>query len=111
MTTMPMTALLACALFALSACTTVESTSARQDEQKGPAFTEEEKAQMTTDEKVALYNEQQEEDNQVVCRRERPVGSRMVKTVCRTRAQIEEERRAAQDAMGPAKGGSQSAGN
>jgi hypothetical protein len=98
-------------LAALTACSSVSETTARQNEQKGPALTEEEKAAMTTEEKVALYNEQQEEDDQLVCRRERPVGTRMTRTVCRTRAEIEEERRAAQDAIQPAKGYNQGAGD
>ena len=66
---------------------------------------------MTTEQKVAVYNEQQEEKDQLVCRRERPVGSRMIKTVCYTRAEIEEMSRDAQDQMGPAKGYNQGAGN
>jgi hypothetical protein len=35
----------------------------------------------------------------------------MIKTVCRTQAEIEQERQAAQDAMRPAKGYSQGAGD
>ena len=98
-------------LLVASGCASVDSTSQRQNAELGPAFTEEEKASMTDEEKVAIYNEQQEAEDKLVCRRERPVGSRMVKTVCRTRAEIEQESKAAQDAMRPAKGYGQSAGN
>jgi negative regulator of sigma E activity len=95
----------------LVGCSSVGEPTARQNEQDGPAFTEAEKAEMTTEQKVAVYNEQQEEKDQLVCRRERPVGSRMIKTVCYTRAEIEEMSRDAQDQVGPAKGYSQGAGN
>jgi hypothetical protein len=95
----------------LGACSSVQESSATRNAEKGPAYTEEEKAQMTTEEKVAVYNDQQNEPDKLVCRRERPVGSRMIKTVCRTQAEIEQERQAAQDAMRPAKGYSQGAGD
>ena len=88
----------------LAGCSSVGPTTARQNEELGPTFTEAEKEEMTTEQKVAVYNEQQEEKDQLVCRRERPVGSRMIKTVCYTRAEIEEMSRTAQDEMKPAKG-------
>ncbi len=95
----------------LGACASVQEPSSTRNAQNGPAYTEEEKAEMSTEEKVAVYNDQQNEPDKLVCRRERPVGSRMIKTVCRTQAEIEQERQAAQDAMRPSKGYSQGAGD
>ena len=66
-----------------------------------PMFTQEEKDQMTSEEKVAIYNTQEEEKNQIICRRTQITGSHRKRTVCRTIAQIEEEqenaRRSLQD--------------
>ena len=95
----------------LSACASMPESTATTDARDGALYSEEEKAAMSSEEKVAAYNEAQEEKNQVVCRRERPVGSRMTKTVCRTRAQIEEERRAAQDALSQDRGYTQGPGH
>ena len=72
------------------------------------AMAEEERAaaleQMTTEEKVAIYNEAvEEEKDQLVCRKERKVGSHFPKTVCYTRQEIEQMRRAAQDELGKPK--------
>ena len=95
----------------LAGCSSMPESTATKNSQLGPAYTEEEKAAMSTEEKVAIYNEQQEERDKLVCRRERPVGSRMVTTVCRSRAEIEEERKSAQEALLPDRGYSQGAGN
>jgi hypothetical protein len=95
----------------LAGCSSIGPPSYALNAQDGPAFTEEEKSAMTTEEKAEIYNEQQDQEDQVVCRRERPVGSRMMKTVCRTRSEIEQERVETQDAIRPAKGYSQGAGN
>jgi hypothetical protein len=103
--------LAAATLALLGACSSMPESTATTDARAGALYSEEEKAAMTSDEKVAAYNEAQEEQNQVVCRRERPVGSRISKTVCRTRAQIEEERRAAQDALSEDRGYTQGPGN
>ena len=59
--------------------------------QTAPTFTQEEKDQMTTEEKVAIYNTQEEEKDQIICRRTLITGSHRKRTVCRTIAQIEEE--------------------
>jgi TolA-binding protein len=77
-------------------------------------FTAEEKAQMSQEEKVAIYNSQEEEKNQVICRRVVVTGSHRKRTVCRTIEQIQQEqddaRRSIQDiqiggASDPAGGG------
>jgi hypothetical protein len=72
------------------------------------AMAEEERAaaleQMTTEEKVAIYNEGvEEEKDQLVCRKERKVGTHFPKTVCYTQQEIEEMRRAAQSELGKPK--------
>ncbi len=59
--------------------------------QAAPTFTQEEKDQMTQEEKVAIYNSQEEEKDQIICRRTQITGSHRKRTVCRTIAQIEEE--------------------
>ena len=109
---LPIAVLAAASLAALLAgCASVEPSSATRNAEAGPEFTAEEKAAMTTEEKVAVYNEQQDEADQLVCRRERPVGSRMLTTVCYTRAEIEQQQRDAQDQLRPAKGYNQGAGD
>lgn len=61
-------------------------------------------AQMTTEEKVAIYNAAvEEEKDQLVCRKERKVGTHFPKTVCYTHQEIEEMRRAAQTELGKPK--------
>jgi hypothetical protein len=61
-------------------------------------------AQMTTEEKVALYNAAvEEEKDQLVCRKERKVGTHFPKTVCYTHEEIEIMRRAAQAELGKPK--------
>lgn len=95
----------------LPGCSSMPESTAAKNSQLGPAYTEEEKAAMSTEEKVEIYNEQQEDRDKLVCRRERPVGSRMITTVCRTQAEIDEERQTAQEALRPDRGYSQGAGN
>lgn len=77
-------------------------------------FTAEEKEQMSKEEKVAIYNSQEEERNQIICRRVQITGSHRKRTVCRTIEQIQREqddaRRSMQDiqiggASDPAGGG------
>tara|TARA_B100001029_G_scaffold151807_1_gene134512 strand:+ start:601 stop:888 length:288 start_codon:yes stop_codon:yes gene_type:complete len=41
-----------------------------------------------TDEQIAKYNEGKEEDNQIVCRNEKPLGSNIAERVCYTVAQL-----------------------
>lgn len=86
-------------------CSSMPTSQTTQDLQTAPQFTEEEKEAMSTDEKVAVYNESMsQERDELVCRREHVVGSHFKKTVCKTRAEMEAERRSAQDALGQAKG-------
>jgi hypothetical protein len=95
----------ACILAVTAGCSSMPASQTTRDLQSAPQFSEEEKAAMTTEEKVAVYNESMsQERDELVCRREHVVGSHFKKTVCRTRAEIEAERRSAQDAMGQAKG-------
>ena len=69
--------------------------------QVAPTFTQQEKDQMTDEEKVAIYNTQEEEKDQIICRRTQITGSHRKRTVCRSLAQIrleqEEARRTMQD--------------
>jgi len=55
-----------------------------------PTFTQEEKDRMTDEEKVAIYNTQEEEKSQLICRRTQITGSHRKRTVCRTIEQIRE---------------------
>ena len=95
----------ACILALMAGCSSMPTSQTTKDLESAPQFTEEEKAAMTTEEKVAVYNESMNEDgDELVCRREHVVGSHFKKTVCKTRAEMEAERRSAQDALGQAKG-------
>lgn len=72
--------------------------------QATPAFTEGEIAQLSTEEKVAIYNTQEKEKNQIVCRKISVTGTHRKRTVCRSLEQIrleqEEARRSLQDFQG-----------
>lgn len=63
----------------------------------GPKFTEEQKAAMSEEQKVDIYNHHVPRDEELVCRNESPVGSHFKKMNCRSRAQIREERREQED--------------
>lgn len=81
------------------------TSQATKDLQDAPKFTEAEKAELTTEEKTAIYNAaMSNKGDELVCRREKRVGSHMTKTVCFTRDEIEADRKSAQDAMLEAKG-------
>ena len=67
--------------------------------QISPTFTQEEKDQMTDEEKVAIYNSQEEEKNQIICRRVQITGSHRKRTVCRTIEQIQLEQDEARRSM------------
>jgi hypothetical protein len=60
-----------------------------KDVKAGPTFTETEKESMSDDEKLAIYNAQVREKDQVVCRRRVTTGSHRKRTVCFTRAERE----------------------
>ncbi len=54
---------------------------------------------MSFDQKLGLYNAVVEEDDRIICTREKPTGTRMEQEVCRTLRQINSERRWAQDTL------------
>jgi hypothetical protein len=86
-------------LVALAGCAAPTSGKTK-DLQVAPTYTEEEKAAMSTEEKVAAYNDSMsDEKDELVCRREKPTGSHMSKTVCYTREQIDMQRKEAQEAL------------
>ena len=70
-----------------------------QYEAHGPKFTEEEKAAMSPDQKLALYNLNVEKRHQLKCRAERPTGTRFKGTRCFTLEEQREITNAAQDFM------------
>ena len=84
---------------ALSACSSMPEHQSTIDARNGPKFTQEEKDAMSTEEKVALYNEEVREEDQIVCRRERTVGSRMNKTRCVSRAEMKAQHENSQEAL------------
>lgn len=69
--------------------------------QAAPTLTKGEIDQLSTEEKVAIYNTEQEEKNQVVCRKINVTGTHRKRTVCRSLEQMrlekEEARRELQD--------------
>ena len=66
-------------------------------EEHGPKFTAEQKAAMSDEQKVDIYNYHVPRDEELVCRNESPVGSHFKKMNCRSRSQIREERREQED--------------
>jgi len=76
-------------IICVSGCSSMPESQATVDARNGPEFTQEQKDAMTTDEKVALFNEEVREQDKVVCRRERTVGSRMNTTRCTSQADRE----------------------
>ncbi|MCH9026437.1 MAG: hypothetical protein IIA05_04880 [Proteobacteria bacterium] len=91
--------LVALAAVAISGCATGASPGPApvQTAQAAPTFTQDEIDQMSAEEKVAIYNSQQEEKNQIICRKTQVTGSHRKRTVCRTaeliRLEQEEARR------------------
>lgn len=81
------------------ACSSMPESQATVDARSGPQFTQEQKDAMTTDEKVALYNEEVREEDEIVCRRERSVGSRMNRTRCFSRSEREANQDESQEAL------------
>lgn len=99
----PNVLLAAAAAFVLAGCASTPPASQAATEEAAEAdaieLSAEEKA-MTTEEKVAAYNSQaQSEKDELVCRREHQIGSNFRKTVCYTRQEMDEMRRAAQDQL------------
>lgn len=88
------------AFISLSGCAYVgpspDAKAKEQYETYGPKFTDEEKAQLSPEEKVAVYNNEVREKDRLVCRRERPTGSHLQRTRCFTREEMEQARMAAE---------------
>lgn len=88
------------AVIGLTACSSMPSSQTSKDLDTAPQYTQEEKDAMTEEERIALYNESMsQKKNKVVCRREKPIGSHMSKTVCRTQAEIELDRELARESL------------
>ena len=75
-----------------------------KDVKAGPTFTEGEKESMSDEEKLAIYNAQVRERDQVVCRRQVTTGSHRKRTVCFTRAEKELAEDAARRSLNRATG-------
>ena len=83
----------------LAGCSTTNEPT--DDVRGGPEFTEAEKASMTAEEKAEIYNASvATDDDRLVCRRRMTTGSHMRRTTCRSRAEMREDREAAQEALG-----------
>lgn len=95
--------LVAVAAVAITGCASGGSPepSTARTAQATPAFTEGEIDQLSTEEKVAIYNTQEKEKNQIVCRKITVTGTHRKRTVCRSIEQVqleqEEARRVMQD--------------
>lgn len=63
----------------------------------GPKFTAEQKAAMPHEELLSKYNDNVRPEEQLVCRRERSVGTHFRKTTCTTRSEREQEKEAAEE--------------
>ena len=87
----------------LGGCASAEYQGTK-DIKAGPTFTQAEKDTMSDEEKLAIYNAQVREKDQIVCRRERMLGSHRKRTVCFTRAEKELAEDAARRSLGRATG-------
>jgi hypothetical protein len=88
------------AVMGLGACSSMPKSQPTKDLETAPQYTQEEKDAMTEEERIALYNESMsQKKNKVVCRREKPLGSHMTKTVCRTQEEIELDRELARESL------------
>lgn len=91
---------LAAALFTAGCASSgTDSAATANVVQAKPTFTDEEKANMTAEEKAGVYNETALAEERVVCRRQVVTGSHRKKTVCRTSAQIKADQDAAHEAL------------
>lgn len=91
--------LLSMALFA-GGCASSGSTQTPAPKVDAKTYTEAEKAAMSQEEKVAAYNEAQEDDDdKIVCTRHVKTGSHFRTTRCATAAQRRKEREEAQEAI------------
>ena len=71
-----------------------------------PKFTDEEKANMSADEKLAIYNANIALNHQLVCRRETITGSHFKVHRCFTREELDAQQEAAEAFMRAARRGS-----
>jgi len=96
------------ALAASSGCAHVTPSPDAQAKQRyetyGPKFTEEEKAQMSSEEKVALYNSEVRKEDQLICRREKPIGSHFYRERCYTQKEREDMEDSASEFMREGRG-------
>lgn len=103
------TTVAACGLMVLGGCSTIgptpEAREKQQYEEFGPKFTDEEKAAMSTEQKLAVYNLNMERKDKLVCRGERPTGTRFKVTRCFTRQEMDDIRRTSQEWMREARRG------
>lgn len=87
-------------ILALGACGSMPKSTATKDLEVAPRYTQEEKAAMSQEEKVAAYNDSMsQERDEIVCRRVQVTGSHFKKTVCKTRAEMAQEQADAQEAI------------
>lgn len=93
----------------LSGCAYVkpsaDARSMARYEEHAPKFTDEEKANMSVDEKLAIYNAHIAIRHQLVCRRERLTGSHFRVQRCFTRDELNAQQEAAEAFMRQARRG------
>ncbi len=83
---------LLCTLLSLAACSSSSDTHKAQQKQEVIKVQAAEPQQTRTEPTVT-------KDSDLICRTERPLGTRFGKKVCRTKAQIAEERKQAKDLL------------
>ncbi|MGH8494879.1 MAG: hypothetical protein ACREVN_01965 [Gammaproteobacteria bacterium] len=88
-------ALLAAGVVGLSGC----ASQAESSLASGPKFTEEEKAAMSEEEKLALYNAQVEEEERLRCTQIKRTGSHRMTRVCTSADERRADQEAAQEAL------------
>jgi hypothetical protein len=95
---------------ALSGCAymkpTADARAQQRYEEYAPKFTDEEKANMSVDEKLAIYNANIAIKHQLVCRRETLTGSHFKVHRCFTREELDAQQEAAEAFMRQARRGS-----
>jgi len=96
------------AFAALSGCEHVKPSPDAEAQQRyetyGPKFTDEEKSQMSAEEKVALYNAEVRPEDRIICRREKVLGSHFRQERCFTQKELDEAQEAANQMMRDARG-------
>ena len=102
--------MLVTATVALSGCAYVKPSADARAKQHyneyAPKFTDEEKANMSVDEKLAIYNANIAIKHQLVCRRETLTGSHFKVQRCFTREEMAAQQEAAEAFMRQARRGS-----